>query len=57
MRFNSGADMSAVSFFDGSLQIVSTMFGDVMYKIKDDEMTFPITSLTWKPTFDDQVDS
>merc|ERR1712051_136995 len=51
MRFNSDASLGALSFFDGSLQIVSTMFGDVLYTIKDDEMTFPITSLTWKPTF------
>ena len=28
MRFNSDAGLSAVSFFDGSLQIISTMLGD-----------------------------
>ena len=57
MRFNSSADHCALSFFDGSLQIVSTMFGDVIHTIKDDEMIFPITSLTWKPTFDESTDS
>ena len=56
MRFNSDAGLSAVSFFDGSLQIVSTMLGDQMIQIKDDEMNFPITSLTWKPTFDDNME-
>ena len=35
-RFNTDAGLAAVSFFDGSLQIVSTMLGDKMFQIKDD---------------------
>lgn len=30
MRFNYDAGLSAVSFFDGSIQILSTMLGDKM---------------------------
>ena len=56
VRFNSDSGLAAVSFFDGSLQIISTMLGDRLYDIKDDEMTFPITSLTWKPTLDESQD-
>lgn len=55
MRFNTDAGLAAVSFFDGSLQIISTMLGDQMLSLKDDEMNFPITSLTWKPTDDDEI--
>ena len=36
MRFNTDAGLSAVSFFDGSLQIISTMLGDQMFQIKDE---------------------
>lgn len=56
VRFNSDAGLAAVAFFDGSLQIISTMLGDRLYQIHDDEMTFPITSLCWKPTRDESTD-
>ena len=56
VRFNQDAGLAAVSFFDGSLQIISTMLGDRLYKVHDDEMTFPITSLTWKPCRDESTD-
>jgi len=46
-----------VSFFDGSLQIISTMLGDKLYEIKDDDMNLPITSLTWRSTYDDSMES
>ena len=46
-----------MSFFDGSLQIISSMLGDRLYQINDDEMNFPITSLTWKPTRDESLES
>ena len=55
-RFNSDASLIAASLFDGSLQIYSTMFGEQLFKIQDDEMNFPITSLTWKPTLTDSMD-
>jgi len=32
------------------------MLGDRLYQIHDEEMTFPITSLTWKPTRDESAD-
>lgn len=57
VRFNTDASLAAVSFFDGSLQIISTMLGDRLYQIKDDTMNMPITSLTWKPTRDESQDS
>lgn len=57
MRFNTDAGLAAVSFFDGSLQIISSMMGDQMFTIKDEEMNMPITSLAWKSSFDDNMDS
>lgn len=56
MKFNSDAGLAAVSFFDGSLQIISTMLGDRLYQIQDDEMNMPITSLAWKPSRDESTD-
>ena len=56
LRFNSDAGLAAVSFFDGSLQIISTMLGDRLYQIKDQEMNMPITSLAWKPSRDESMD-
>lgn len=52
VRLSHDAEMAAVSLFDGSLQIVSTMVGNTLYEIHDDNMSMPITSLTWKPTRD-----
>lgn len=49
VRFNSDSGLAAVTFFDGSLQIISTMLGDRLYEIHDDEMRMPITSLAWRP--------
>ena len=53
MRFNLDASLAATSFSDGSLQILSTMLGEKLYEIKDEEMILPITSLTWKRTRDE----
>jgi len=36
VRFSPDASMAAVSTFDGSLHLVSTMMGDNMYEIKDE---------------------
>lgn len=55
VKFNSDAGLCAVSLFDGSLQIISTMLGDHLYQVKDAQMHFPITSLAWKPTPLDNV--
>mmetsp|Transcript_4023 Transcript_4023/g.5356 ORF Transcript_4023/g.5356 Transcript_4023/m.5356 type:complete len:302 (+) Transcript_4023:125-1030(+) len=57
VRFNTDAGLAAVSFFDGSLQIISTMLGDRLYQIHDDEMVMPVTSLAWKPSRDESTDS
>lgn len=57
VRFNLDAGLAAVSFFDGTLQIISTMLGDRLYEISDEEYTMPITSLTWKPTREVDTDS
>ena len=56
-RFNTDAGLAAVSFFDGSLQIISTMLGDQMFQIQDEDMYYPITSLTWRPAVDDSMES
>ena len=56
LRFNTDSSLAAVSFFDGSLQIISTMLGDRLYQIHDSEMNMPITSLTWKPSMNESSD-
>ena len=53
MKFNQDSSLAAASFSDGSLQILSTMLGEKLYEIKDEEMTFPITNLSWKRTRDE----
>ena len=55
MRLNRSAELSAVSLFDGSIKIMSTMSGDVMYEMKDEQMNDAVTSLAWKPVLDDAV--
>jgi hypothetical protein len=49
MSLNQSAELAAVSLFDGSLKIVSTKgAGDIKHDIKDDDMSNPITCLSWK---------
>jgi len=55
MRINQCNELAAVSMFDGSLKVFSTMVGDTIFDIKDEDMTAPITSLTWKPITDEEV--
>ena len=50
LKLNLDSSLAAVTFADGTLQIVSTMFGDKLYGIKDEKMIFPVTSVAWKPT-------
>jgi WD40 repeat protein len=57
MKFNADASLGAVSFSDGSLQIISTMLGDTLYQIKDEDMRFPITNLAWHPTRNESQDA
>jgi len=57
LKLNPDAALAAVSFFDGSLQIVAPAVGEKIYEIKDDDMFMPITSLSWKPTRDVQQSS
>ena len=55
MRLNRSSELSAVSLFDGSIKIMSTMSGDVMYEMKDEQMNDAVTSLAWKPVLEDAV--
>ena len=55
MRINQCNELAAVSMFDGSIKIFSTMVGDTIFDIKDNEMTAPITSLSWKTVTDEEV--
>ena len=50
LKFNLDSSLAAATFSDGSLQIISTMLGDKLYEIKDENMVFPVTSVAWKPT-------
>ena len=49
-KFNKEGSYLAMSFQDGSLQLISPMLGDKLYRIKDDKMIHPITRLCWKPS-------
>lgn len=40
----------AVSYADGSIAVYSSFHGDKLYRIRDDEISYPITALAWKPT-------
>ena len=53
MRFNSDAGLSAVSFFDGSLQIISTMLGDQMIKAGDKVLMWYLSGNRDESIFDD----
>ena len=55
MRLNRTSDLSAVSLFDGSIKIMSTMNGDIMYDIKDELMNDTVTSLAWMPVLEEAV--
>ena len=57
MRFNHDASMTAITFTDGSMQIISSMLGDKLYSIHDPDQKFPITNLAWKPTIEATQDS
>ena len=50
LKFNPDSSLAAITFADGSLQIISTMFGDKLYEIKDEKMIYPATCVAWKPT-------
>ena len=47
ISLDQNAKLAGVSFFDGSLKIVSTIDGQIRNEIKDDDMNTPITSLSW----------
>jgi WD40 repeat protein len=57
MRFNQDASLTAISFSNGSLQIISSMLGDRLYQVSDDTMKFPITNLAWRPTTEQTQDA
>lgn len=38
-----------VCYADKAVSIYSSMLGDPLYYIKDDEFEFPMTGLCWKP--------
>jgi len=40
----------ATAYADGSLSIYSSFHGDRLYHIIDEEISYPITALSWRPT-------
>ena len=50
-KFNREGAYLALTFQDGSLQLISPMLGDKLFRIKNDRMVHPITRLCWKPVF------
>ena len=57
MRFNRDSSLTAITFSDGSLQIISSMLGDRLYEIHDETMKTPITNLAWRPTLESTQDA
>ena len=53
LSMNKSTDLSAVSLFDGSIKIISSLGGEIMFDIKDSQMNEVISSLSWKPTTED----
>jgi WD40 repeat protein len=49
-KFSPDSSYMATSYADGSVSIYSSMLGDPLYYIKDSEMIYPITGISWKPT-------
>ena len=39
----------AVSYGDQSFAVYSSMLGDPLYCVRDDDIEFPITGISWKP--------
>ena len=52
LRFNQDTSLTGITFTDGSLQIISSMLGDKLYHIHNDDMKTPITGMAWKPTME-----
>jgi len=48
-KFSSDSSYLAISYSDGSVSVYSSMLGDPLYNLKDDEIEYPITALSWKP--------
>jgi len=40
----------ASAYADGSLSIYSSFHGERLYHIVDEEISYPITALSWRPT-------
>lgn len=49
-KFSPDCSYLAVSYADASVSIYSSMLGDPLYYIKDPDMQYPVTALSWKPT-------
>jgi len=54
-RISQDGSIAAVSFSDGELKIISTLNGEVLHHIKDEELPYPVYSMCWKPVA--EVDS
>lgn len=48
-KFSPDSSFIAVSYGDCSMSIYSSMLGDPMYYLKDDDIEYPITGISWKP--------
>ena len=48
-KFSPDCSYMGVCYSDNSVSIYSSMLGDPLYYIKDEEFEFPMTGLCWKP--------
>jgi WD40 repeat protein len=49
-KFSYDSSYMSTSFSDGSIMIYSSMSGDPLFQLKDDELKYPISGISWKPT-------
>lgn len=49
-KFSPDQSYMAASYGDGTIMIYSSFHGDRLYTVKDEEISYPITALSWKPT-------
>ena len=56
-KFSPDQSYIAASYSDGTIMVYSSFHGDRLFNLKDEEISYPITALSWKPTTIQNSDS
>ena len=48
-KFSHDSTYMSVAYSDGMIGIYSSYMGDQIYQIKDPDIHYPITAISWKP--------